>query len=336
MNFHPRVLPACLVLAGIAVITGLVIYFGVGDVAKALVSVRRANFALYIAAQLVITAGLGLCWRMLLRSRQRGSFRLCVWGRLVRDATGEFLPFSQVGGYVLGARVMTLQGVNGTDAAASTVGDVTTEFLAELVFIGIGLAILANLAPHSRLLLPVAIGLCIAVVNGVGLVLVQRRGGKIFRAIALRIAGTARRDNSAGSARGGAAEQLDRLQAAMDQMYAERGRLALAAFFHLLCWFGTATASYIGFHALGVPVAFTTAIAIEAMLHAIMALAFFVPGRVGIQEAAYTLLGTIFGIPPEIALSLSLLRRARDFVIAVPVLLVWQGVEARRLRFRTG
>ena len=68
------------------------------------------------------------------------------------------------------------------------------------------------------------------------------------------------------------------------------------------------------------------------MLHAIMALAFFIPGRVGIQEAAYTLLGGIFGIPPDIALSLSLLRRARDFVIAVPVLLVWQGLEARRLR----
>ncbi len=329
MSFRARALPACLVLAGIAVITGLVIYFGVGDVAKALVSVRRANFVLYIAAQLAITAGLGLCWRMLLRSRHNGSFWLCVWGRLVRDATGEFLPFSQVGGYVLGARVMTLHGVNTMDAAASTLGDVTTEFLAELVFIGVGLAILANLAPHSALLLPVAIGLCIAVVNGVGLVLVQRRGGKIFRTIALKIAGAARTHNSA-------AEQLDRLQAALDQMYAERGRLALAAFFHLLCWFGTATASYIGFHALGVPLAFSTAIAIEAMLHAILALAFFVPGRVGIQEAAYTLLGTIFGIPPEIALSLSLLRRARDFVIAVPVLLVWQGVEARRLRFRTG
>jgi hypothetical protein len=62
-----------------------------------------------------------------------------------------------------------------------------------------------------------------------------------------------------------------------------------------------------------------------------MALAFFVPGRVGIQEAAYTVLAGIFGVPPEIAISLSLLRRARDFVIAVPVLLAWQGVEAKRL-----
>jgi putative membrane protein len=327
VNFRARVLPACIVLAGIAVITGLVIYFGIGDVAKALASVKASGFARYIVAQLCITAGLGLCWRMLLRRRDHGSFWLCVWGRLVRDATGEFLPFSQVGGYVLGARIITLHGVNAMAAAASTLGDVTTEFLAELVFIGLGLAITAHLVPHSDLVTPVAIGLCIAVVMSVGLILVQRGGGKMFRTLALRIAGTAGR---------GAVAQLDRLQAALDQMYAERWRLALAAFFHLVCWFGTATASYIGFHALGVPLTFATAMAIEAMLHAIMALAFFVPGRVGIQEAAYTLLGAMFGIPPEIALSLSLLRRARDFVIAVPVLLVWQGVEVRRLRFRAG
>jgi putative membrane protein len=323
VNLKNRVLPAALALTGIAVITGLIIYFGVGDVIRALASVRIQNFALYIASQLGITAGLGLCWRMLLRSRARGNYWLCVWGRLVRDATGEFLPFSQVGGYVLGARVITLHGVNAADAAASTLGDITTEFLAELIFIGIGLSIMAHLAPHSGLLVPVAIGLCIAVVMGFGLVLAQRGGGKIFRSLAMRIA---------GSGASGAAQQMDRLQLALDEVYSRRNHLALAIFFHLLCWFGTATASFIGFHALGVPLTFTSAIAIEAMLHAIMALAFFVPGRVGIQEASYTLLGAIFGIPPEIALSLSLLRRARDFVIAVPVLLLWQGVEARHLR----
>ena len=201
-------LPACLMLAGIAVITGLVIYFGIGGVAKALGSVSGKNFGLYILAQLGITAGLGLCWRMLLHSRDHGSYWLCVWGRLVRDATGEFLPFSQVGGYVLGARVITLHGVNTADAAASTLGDVTTEFLAELVFIGIGLAILVHMAPHSELLVPVAIGLCIAVVMSVGLVLVQRGGSTIFRKIALKIAGTT----------GGAVAHLDRLQAALDRM----------------------------------------------------------------------------------------------------------------------
>ncbi len=323
MNIKKRVLPASLVLAGLAVITFLIIYFGAADVLRALTSVKISGFLEYIAAQLGITLGLALCWRMLLRSRQNGSFPLLVWGRLVRDATGEFLPFSQVGGYVLGARVITLGGVDAADAAASTLADITTEFLGELVFIGIGLACLTYLYPANRLLIPVAAGLCVAVVMGVGLILVQRGGNKFFRNIALGIAGRISK---------GAALGMDRLQASLDKVYGRPGHLAWAAFLHLLCWFGTATASFIGFHALGVPVSFIEALIIEALLHAIMAMAFFIPGRVGIQEAAYTLLASIFGIPPDIAISLSLLRRARDFVIAVPVLLAWQGLEAKRLR----
>lgn len=324
MSQSLRILPAVFALVGIAVVTALVIYFGAGEVLRALTSVSVPGFCEYVAAQLVITLGLGLCWRMLLRSRMQGSFWLCTWGRMVRDATGEFLPFSQVGGYLLGARVITLGGVQVADAAASTLGDITTEFLAQLTFVGVGLAILARKAPSSGLFVPVAVGLCVAVVMGVGLVIVQRgSGAKVFRSIATRIVG--------GMA-DGAALNIDRLQTSLNIMYGERDRLAYAAVFHLVCWFGTAAASYVGFHALGVPISYVDAICIESMLHAIMALAFFVPGRVGIQEAAYTLLGGIFGIPPEIALSLSLLRRARDFVIAVPVLVIWQGIEAKRLK----
>jgi putative membrane protein len=323
MSNRFRLLPAGFALAGVAIVTGLVIYFGAGDVLRALTSVKISGFVEYIASQLGIVLGLGLCWRMLLRSRMRGSYWLCTWGRMVRDATGEFLPFSQVGGYVLGARVITLGGVNVADAAASTLADITTEFLAQLVFIAVGLDILARKAPASGLFVPVGAGLAVAAVMAVGLILAQQGGSKIFRRIATKIAG------SAGE---GAALQMDKLQASLDTIYSARDRLAWSAFFHLVCWFGTATASYVGFHALGVPLSYLDAICIEAMLHAIMALAFFVPGRVGIQEAAYTLLGGIFGIPPDIALSLSLLRRARDFVIAVPVLLVWQGIEAKRLK----
>lgn len=317
-------MPAAFALAGVAVVTGLVVYYGAGDVLRVLAAVKPAGFGLYILVQLGILLGLGLCWRMVLRSRMRGSFWLCVWGRMVRDATGEFLPFSQVGGYVLGARVMALHGVRIADATASTLADITTEFLAQLTFIGIGLAILARQAPSSELLVPVAVGLCVAVGLGVGLILAQQgSGAKIFRALASRIAG------QAGE---GAALSIDRLQTSLDIMYGERDRLAYGALLHLGCWFGTATASFVGFHAMGVPLSFVDAICIEAMLHAIMALAFFVPGRVGIQEGAYTLLGGIFGVPPDIALALSLMRRARDFVIAVPVLVVWQAIEVKRLK----
>ena len=49
------------------------------------------------------------------------------------------------------------------------------------------------------------------------------------------------------------------------------------------------------------------------------------PGALGVQEAGYALLMPLFGLPAEMGLAVSLLKRARDIVIGVPVLLAWQG-----------
>lgn len=324
MSAKSKLISGIFVFAGLALATALVIYFGAGEVLHALTSVNIYDLIKYFIVQLLILAGLGLCWRILLRSHQKGSYLLCLWGRAVRDATGEFLPFSQLGGFVLGARVITLGGVAKTDATASTLGDLTTEFLAQLLFVGIGLVILSQKAPHSDLLMPISIGLAVAVLLGGGLIVAQVGAGtKLFNALALRIAGTTG---------GGAIDNAQRLQVALNGLYAQHHRLAWASFCHLICWFGTGTASYVGFHAFGVPLSWIDAMCIEALLHAVMALAFFIPGRVGVQEAAYVLIGSLFGIPPDISISLSFLRRARDFVIAVPVLIAWQGVEARHLK----
>ncbi len=56
----------------------------------------------------------------------------------------------------------------------------------------------------------------------------------------------------------------------------------------------------------------------------------FVPGALGIQEAAYAGLAPIFGLPPEVGLAASLLKRAREITIGIPVLLAWQAMEGQR------
>jgi len=315
--------PALTALLGLVLFTIVVAWLGWSDVLHALAQVRLAGFAEYLLAQAAIVAGLAAAWRVVLRNRNGGKFWLLYWGRLVRDAAGEFLPFSHVGGFVLGGRAIALGGVTFADAAASTLADITVEFLSELIFIAIGLMVLSALAPNDHLVLPIAIGLGMAIIGGAGFVFAQKGGNRIFRALAMRIAG---RSEDAVAVR------ADRLQAALDAIYAEPHRLLGAGALHLACWIGTGAAGYIAFHALGAPISLPQAIAIEAMLHAILAVGFFIPGRIGVQEAAYTLLGSAFGVPADIALSVSLLRRARGLVIAVPVLLVWQGIEARRLR----
>ena len=91
-------------------------------------------------------------------------------------------------------------------------------------------------------------------------------------------------------------------------------------------------AGWITYHLLGVPIDFDDALAIEALLAAASAAAFLVPVNAGVQEAGYAGLGAIFGVAPELSLAVSLVRRARDLALGVPILLVWQFFEMRRLR----
>jgi len=64
----------------------------------------------------------------------------------------------------------------------------------------------------------------------------------------------------------------------------------------------------------------------------VLGVGFLVPGALGVQEVSYIGLGAAFGLPPQLSLSLSLIRRARDIIIGIPALALWQVLEARQLR----
>jgi putative membrane protein len=249
-----------------------------------------------------------------------------VWGRMVRDASANCLPFSQVGGFVFGARAVTLHGVEWHTATASTVVDVTAEFLAQIAFAGIGLAILLARAPASSLAVPMEVGLGLAIMACLGFVWLQQGAGPIFTRISRRIAG-----RWFGDAR----ERVDVLQAELSLIYGRTLQLALSCLVHLVGWLCTGVAGWITYHALGVPVDFDDALAIEALLAAATAVAFLVPVNAGVQEAGYAGLGAIFGISPDLSLAVSIVRRARDLAVGVPILLLWQYLEMRRLRAGT-
>jgi uncharacterized membrane protein YbhN (UPF0104 family) len=115
-------------------------------------------------------------------------------------------------------------------------------------------------------------------------------------------------------------------------VYGHTGKLALGFLMHLIGWISTGVAGWIAYRALGAQITFDDALAIEALLSAAAALAFLVPVNAGVQEAGYAGLGAIFGVPPEVSLGVSLIRRARDIVVGVPILLLWQFLEMRRIR----
>ena len=266
---------------------------------------------------------LGLAWDVITPARTMRRPLVLIWGRMVRDASANCLPFSQVGGFVFGARAVTLHGVEWHTATASTVVDVTAEFLAQIAFACIGLGILLVREPGSRLAVPAEIGIGTAVLAAFGFIWVQKGAAPVFARIGRRIA----RNRFAN-----AEERFDLLQAQLVLIYGHTGKLALGCFMHLIGWTGNGVAGWIAYRALGVPIDFDEAMAIEALLGAIAAVAFLVPVNAGVQEAGYVGLGAIFGIPPDLSLGVSLVRRARDIVVGVPILLIWQFVEMRRLR----
>jgi hypothetical protein len=59
----------------------------------------------------------------------------------------------------------------------------------------------------------------------------------------------------------------------------------------------------------------------------VRSVAFMVPMAAGVQEGGYLVVGAAFGLPPDQALALSLLKRGRDLALGVPALIGWQVME---------
>lgn len=316
-------LPIALALAGLLLGTVLIGWFGAGRVFDGVRSVGWSQFGMIVGWQLVLFAILGVAWDAIVPGRHLQRLFVLIWGRMVRDASANCLPFSQVGGFVFGARAVTLHGISWPLAIASTVVDVTAEFLAEVAFTAIGLGILLARAPNSRLAVPVEVGLGLAVIAAAALIWLQHGAAPLFAKMGGRIAGRWFENTS---------DRLGAFQTELAAIYGRTSRLALGFFVHLIGWIGTGVAGWITYRALGVPIDFDDALAIEALLSAVSAVAFLVPVNAGVQEAGYAGLGAIFGVPPELSLGVSLVRRARDLAVGVPILLLWQMFEARRLR----
>lgn len=306
-------------LVGLAIIGVLVGYFGAGSVVRSLRAIGWDGFAVICLIHLSVIAVEGLAWRLLVPGKPAWIF---LWGRLIRDAGAEVLPVSQMGGCVLGARVVTLAGVSGSVAAASTLVDLTLEFLAKIAYMAIGLVLLLGVRADMPAALPVTIGLTATGLFAFAFVVVQRHGFAFFD----RFAHLLGRGWAERTAAGAAAVHV-----ALTEIYRRQVVLWGGFVLHLACWILSAVEVWAALRLAGVPFGFATVLIIESLLYAIRTAAFAIPNAVGVQEGAYILIGAALGLTPEMALAISLLKRARDLMIGLPALAAWQVVEGGRL-----
>ena len=309
-------------LAGIAALVALTLWSGLGAVGHAIASVGWGILLVVIVrAVTVFLAGAG--WWLLFPAKVRPPFGLCQGLRFIREAINGLLPVAQVGGDVIGARLLTGYAVVGALAAASVIVDVLIQAAAQFLFAVIGLLTLVALEADHALAQTAAVGLAVAAVMLAGFYFAQRSAGqRILQWIVSRLAGD-REWRVLGT--------IDAVYRNLSMTYAARSSLIASSVVHLAGWIVGAAEVWIVFAFMGHPVSVGEAIVIESLMHAVRGAAFAVPGALGAQEGALVLICAAFGIPPEQAIALSLVKRAADLAVGVPGLVGWQRLEWGRL-----
>ena len=191
--------------------------------------------------------------------------------------------------------------------------------MAQVVFLAFGLGWgftqfqhLQGGGPLTQAMLAV---LLLAVPGIALLIFLQKKGAGFAERIAARFFPQAREGVS--------------FRAAIEELYDSRSRLAASSAFHLIAWIGAGGGTFIAFRLVGGHINLLNAIALEALLCTLRSIAAPVPAAIGVQEWGYAMLAPLFGLPAEMGVAVSLLKRAREIVLGVPALLYWQSIEGR-------
>ncbi|HET7086663.1 MAG TPA: lysylphosphatidylglycerol synthase domain-containing protein [Rhizomicrobium sp.] len=311
---------AVALLAGLVAAAYLIWSIGFDSIFAAVTRAGFGGLALLCLFALIVFISLAYAWYFLMPPAQRGRLRDFYLARLVRDSIAEISPFSPVGGMVAAARLMVLKGMPASYAAGSVAADATTEAMAQVVFLAFGLGMgftqfrhLQGSGPVTEAMLAV---LLLAVPGIALLIFLQKKGAAFAEKLAGRFFPQAGQGLS--------------FHAAILELYDSRARLAASSAFHLLAWIGAGVGTYIAFRLVGGRIGFLNAVALEALLCTLRSIAAPVPAAIGVQEWGYAMLAPLFGLPAEMGVAVSLLKRAREIVLGVPALIYWQAAESRR------
>jgi putative membrane protein len=303
--------------AGLAVAAWAILHVGMPAIGAGLRTAGWTGLWTISAFHLIATVAMGLAWWRLRRTGRPATF---IWGRLVRDAGSEVLPLSQIGGCVLGARAVTTQGITATTAGATMLVDMTIEFVAQIAYVVLGLLLLIWQRPQSPLVTPLLGAAGILALAGTALVLVHRRSLPRWLARTPRLSWL----------KAAYAARLAEFRHEIATIYQGRRSLWPSFMLHLTAWLVSGVEAWLALRLMGAHFSLTTVLMMESQVYAMRSVAFLIPAAVGVQEAAYVVASTALGLPADLALGLSLLKRARDLTLGIPALLSWQLVEARR------
>ena len=269
----------------------------------------------------ILLSALG--WRALIADPARPGIATLAHLRWVRESVNNLLPVARVGGEIVRGRMLVRRGVAGVTTAASLAVDLAVETATLVVFALLGLIALA-LLPNAGGPAAWIAGAATAIGGVAAIAFMLAQSGGLFRLTDRVMPWLARRTGWQAAADGGAT-----LHDAVVAIYRTPHRLRRSGAAHLGSWLVGTLEIWVALQALGIEAGLAEALVIESLGQVVRSMGFLVPGALGVQEGGYVLVCGLFGIPPEGALALSLVRRLRDLLLGLPGLAAWRWEAAR-------
>jgi putative membrane protein len=251
----------------------------------------------------------------------RPSLRTYMVTRWIREAVNNLLPVAQIGGEFVAARLLQRHGMKLAPAIAGTVADLTIEILTQIGFSLLGLVLLLHSLGNSGIAGYVISGLAVAAALAIGFFGAQWLG--LASAIETGLMRLGRSLGWSGTA------NVEGLHDALIGCYRSPGRVTRAALWQMVSWLLGGIEVCLALHFLGHDLGIVPGLIIESLGQALKAVGFAVPGALGVQEGGYIVICQLFGLSPEVAIALSLIKRLREVTLGVPALLAWHRTEAR-------
>jgi putative membrane protein len=309
-------------LVGAALFTALLVRQGVMSVGGA-VTTAGWGIAAVAAFHLVPIFLDALAWGVLLPRAGRPPWKSLFWMRWIGESISNLVPSATVGGDIVRARLVAIQGVPLSTAAASIIVDITLGIVTQIVFTLLGLILLIDVTGRTNFVRPTLFGTLIGLVAVAGFYFAQRKG--MFRFVGTILTRLVNSPEWSSLVEGG--ETLDQTVRAL---YGRRRGVLACCAWTIVSLVASSGEIWIALHALGLPATFVKAIILQSMAMTIRSVAFPVPGALGVQEGGYLVVGNLLGIPGEAAFAISLITRVRDLTLGVPGLVTWQLIEWRR------
>ena len=316
---------------GVALFVALLAWQGIDSIAAVLLVAGWGllGVAAFHLVPLVIDA---TALRVLVAQPRTASSSLArdtLLARWAGESVNSLLPGGQLGGPVVMVRHLAQHGIALRDAVAAVTVGTTLQTGTQILFLVFGVAVFGFFAERG---LPDGLrnaawiaGLVLAFVC-VAFFWAQRRGlfGRLSRLVARM---TGRRDWSSLT------HEAEAMDGAVLALYRDRRRVAASFALNFAGWVVGTAEVWLALHVLGHPVGWTEALLLESVGQAIRGAAFAIPGSLGVQEGGYLLLAPLVGLPPDVALALSLVKRARELVLGLPGI-VYLQVNERHWRRR--